>query len=239
MKRTLLVTLLAVGAAATLAPPAARAEAQRQGRAELIAWAADASAVVFAEPRPNVRRRLDLVARRVPGGEVIARSEVFPGECARVIDHRVAISHACAFAQLRPRLPARYRDVQFHIAATERGRITTLTLRADGSTVEHQIPALGLVLRGHTETPDEDEAIAVLEVARLGREDSTARVLDRRPVRPRSRRRWTLLQAGDRHFIVVGRGVLRRIGGNPPPAPPTAPPQPPQPDLAGARPSNG
>jgi hypothetical protein len=237
MKRTSLVTLLTIAATATLSP-AARAEATRQGRAEVIAWAADASAVVFAEPRPNARRRLDLVARRVPGGEVIARSDVFPGDCARVIDHRVAISHACAFSELRPRLPARYRDVQFHIAATERGRITTLTLRADGSTVEHQIPALGLVLRGRTETPDEDESFAVLEVARLGSgDDGQARVLDRRPVRPRSRRRWTLLQAGDRHFIIVGRGVLRRIGGSPR-APAGERPQP-RPDVAGARPSNG
>ena len=88
-------------------------------------------------------------------------SWVFPGDCARVIDHRVAISHACAFSQLRPRLPTRYRDLQFHIAATERSRITTLTLRADGSSVEHQIPSLGLVLRGRTETPDEDEAMLV------------------------------------------------------------------------------
>lgn len=231
------MTVLAVAAVEALAAPAARAESPRQGRAEVIAWAADASAVVFAEPRPNARRRLDLVARRVPDGEVIARSEVFPGDCARVINHRVAISHACAFAQLRPRLPARYRELQFHIAATERGRITTLTLRADGSTVEHQLPTVGLVLRGRTETPDEDEAIAVLEVARLGR-DGGARVLDRRPVRPRSRRRWTLLQAGDRHFIIVGRGVLRRIGGAPREAPAGAQPQQ-QPDVAGARPSSG
>lgn len=238
MKRSWLATLLTIAATVALAP-AARAEAQRQGRAEVIAWAADASAVVFAEPRPDARRRLDLVARRVPGGEVIARSGVFPGDCARVIDRRVAISHACALAELRPRLPARLRDLQFHIAATERGRITTLTLRADGSTVEHEIPTLGLVLRGRTETPDEDESIAVLEVARLGREGGAARVLDRRPVRPRSRRRWTLLQAGDRHFIIVGRGVLRRIGGAPPPAPAAGERPQPRPDLAGSRPSNG
>jgi hypothetical protein len=238
MKKTLLlVTLLSVVATTMLVSPAAVAQASRRARAEVVAWSADASAVVFAEPSASSRRRLDLVARRVPGGEVISRAEVFPGDCARVIDHRVAIAHACAFAALRPRLPLRYRDLQFHIAATERGRITTLTLRADGSTVEHELPNLGLVLRGRIEPEGDDESVAVLEVARIDR-SGQGRVLDRRPVRPRSRRRWTLLQAGESHFIIVGRGVLRRIGRTPQPQSEDAE-QAPGSDVAGARPSDG
>jgi len=196
----------------------AQAQSRRHHRRpnEVIAWSADGGLVVFAEPRADSRRRLDLVARRVPSGEVVARTGVYPGQCARVIDGRVAIAHACAFAELRPRLPVRLRGIQYHIAAVERGRISSITLRADGTTVEHELPSLGLVLRGRTESVDDDRTVAILEVARMDR-SGRGRIIDRRPVRPRARRRWTLLQAGDSHFIIVGRGVLRRIGRRPPP----------------------
>jgi hypothetical protein len=152
-----------------------------------------------------------------------------------VIDHRVAISHACAFAELRPELPSQLRDQRFHIAAMERGRITNITLRADGSVLEHQLPAFGLVIRGNTDSDDDDRTVAILSVGPIEREDRR-RILDRRPIRPHARRRWTLLQAGEDHYIVVGRRVLRRISR---PRPQEDDHGDPRSDVAGQRPANG
>jgi hypothetical protein len=201
-------------------------------RSEVVAWTSDATLVVLAEPRREGRRRtVDLVARRVPTGEVVASMRVFPGPCARVIDRRVAISHACAVADLRPALPRRLRGLQYHIAASERSRIIQLTLRADGSIVEHQLPQLGLVLRGRTEG-DDDRRYAVLEVTSLGREPAESRILDRRPVRSHAQRRWTLLKAGENRYIIIGQGVLRRIGRRAPEGDPGT-----HPDVARIRPA--
>lgn len=238
MKQTL-HTVLLVGLTASVLLFSVDAQAQRgrsrRPRAEVVAWTANAALVVFAE-RQTRSRRIDLVARRVPSGDVVARVRVFPGPCGRVINRQPAIAHACALSELRPRLPSRYRDRRYHIAANERGRIVTFTLRADGSIVEHQLPSIGLVLRGRTERERDDRAFAVLEVARLDREGDESRVLDRRRVRPRSRRRWTLLQAGENHYIVVGRGLLRRIGRR---RPPRGERRGPSSDVARGRPANG
>lgn len=201
-KRLMVVSAVAVA----LAPLDAEAQ-RRRPPTEVVAWSADARVVVLAEARSPSRR--DLVARLVPSGDVVAHRRVYPGRCARRISGQVAISHACAMAELRPRLPSRFRELRYHIAANERGRISSITLRADGSIVDHELPRLGLVLRGRTESDRRDRSMAVLEVGRLGREPG--RVLDRRPLRPRARRRWTLLQAGDDKCIILGRGLLRRI----------------------------
>jgi hypothetical protein len=229
MKRSMLWLAVLASLGAALWPSTTGAEQRGRLRAEVVAWSADASVVVFAEPRAGSRREWELVARRVPSGEVAARIAVFPGPCARRIEGDVAIAHACALAQLRPRLPGRMRDRSFHVAASSRSRISTITLRADGSIVEHELPRLGLVLRGRVETERQDRSFAVLEIGRIGREEEP-RVLDRRPVRPRARRRWTLLEAGDDRYVLVGRGFLQRIGrsargraGNPPPASPSPP----------------
>lgn len=217
MRRTI-TYLAALAIMNSLLLVASPAEAQRRRpppRAEVVAWTADGSLVVFAQPRRDGRRRtVELVARRVPSGEVIGHRRVFPGRCARVIERRVAISHACALAELRPELPRRYRRAQFHIAANERGRISQITLRADGSIVEHELPGLGLVIRGRTED-DDDRRFAILEVSPIDQRSDDGRVLDRRPVRPRARRRWTLLKAGEDHYIIIGQGVLRRVGRRP------------------------
>lgn len=212
------------------------AQPRRRARAEVIAWSSNGMIVVLAEPQKRSRRRIDLVARRVPNGKILARVNVSPGQCAREIEGRVAISHACAFSDLRPRLPSRYRNQRFHIAANERGRISQITLRADGSIVEHELPRIGLVIRGRTVEERDDRTIAILEVTRLDRVGE-GKVLDRRPVRPRARRRWTLLKAGENHFIVLGRGVLRRIGRRRRPAEGHAPPS--RSDLARGRSSSG
>lgn len=238
MKRTPATIISFLGAAIVLLSVVdvygqSRRPARR--RSEVIAWSANGSIVVFAESRPNARQRLDLVARRVPNGEIVARTGVYPGQCARVIERRVAISHACALTSLRPELPPSLRGLQYHIAAVERSRITNITLRADGSVLEHELPTLGLVIRGRTEAADDDRTVAVLEVTRIDR-SGRRRTLDRRPVRPRARRRWTLLQAGDNHFIVVGRRVLRRISRRRPPPDETGTPRS---DLARNRPGNG
>lgn len=239
MKRSLVTTISLLGAAVVLLSAfdvygQSRRPARR--RSEVIAWSANGSVVVFAESRPNARQRLDLVAREVPNGEIVARTGVYPGQCARVIDRRVAIAHACAFASIRPELPPSIRGQQFHIAAAERGRITSITLRADGSVLEHELPSLGLVIRGRTEPDGDDRTMAVLEVTRIDR-SGRRRTLDRRPVRPRARRRWTLLQAGDNHCIVVGRRVLRRISRRRPPPPEET--GTPSSGLARNRPPNG
>ena len=217
MKRTMRATA-ALGVVVAMLALSASAEAERDRRRrragnEVVAWAADGSVVVFAEPRAGSRRLVDLVARRVPSGEEIARRQVHPGPCAGVIDGQVAVSHACALTRLRPELPRSLRSTRFHVAANERNRIQRLSLRADGSTVERELPGLGVVLRGRTEQGRGEVREAVLEVARVGRED--VRELDRRAVRPRSRRHWILLQAGEDSFIVVGNGLLERVGTRP------------------------
>lgn len=220
MNRTIqIVTVLGlVGVVLTLAFDAEAERRRRRSRNEVVAWSAEGSIVVFAEPQEGARR-VDLIARQVPDGEIVARRRVHPGPCARVIDRRVAVAHACALARLRPELSRRYRGLRFHVAANERNRIQYLSLRAGahGADVEHEYPSLGLVLRARTEQEREDHRVAILEVSRLGRRGG--RVLDRRPVRPRARRHWVLLQAGDDHLIVVGSGVLRRVG-RPRPRPP-------------------
>ena len=214
-----IATVLGLISVMLLSAASAEAEGRRRRRArpEVVAWTADGSIVVFAEPRRGSRRVVDLVARSVPSGDEVARRQAHPGPCARMIERRVAVSHACALARLRPELPRRIRERRFHVAANERDRVQRISLRADGSVVERQLPALGLVLRGRTEEERRDRRVAILEVGRLGREGG--RVIDRRPVRPRARRHWILLQAGDDHVIVVGAGVLRRLGR--PAAPPS------------------
>jgi hypothetical protein len=217
MKRTIMVTIfLALIGGLLLAPASAEAQRQRPPpSSEVVAWTSDASLVIFAEPHDEGgRRTVDLVARRVPGGEVVERRRLFPGSCARVIERRLAISHGCALSELRPELPRQYRRAQFYIAANERGRISQITLRADGSVVEHELPQIDMVIRGRTEE-DRNRSVTVLEIARLGGDSERGQVLERRPVRPRARRRWTLLQAGDDQYIIIGRGLLRRIGPRP------------------------
>lgn len=218
MKRThSVMVILSLFGGVLLCATSTSAENRRPPpRSEVVGWAADATLIILAEPRPQARRRtVDLVARRVPSGEIVGRMRVFPGPCARLIERRVAVAHGCALSDLRPRLPRRYRDASIHIAANERGRISNITLRADGSIVEHELPRLGLVIRGRTEGND-DRSFAVLEVTRIEGSSDDGRILDRRPVRPRARRRWTLLKAGDNRYIIIGQGILRRIGRRPP-----------------------
>jgi hypothetical protein len=242
MKRTVrAAVLLAVGGSLLVA--AGDAEAQRRRRRpanEVVAWSADGTVVVFAE-RTSTRSRdsrqtTDVVARSVPDGEVIARRRVFPGPCARLIERRVAVSHACALARLRPELPRRYEGLLFHVAANERSRIQRISLRADGSVVERELPTLGVVLRGRTTVDEDERSVGILEVSPVGR--SATRTLDRRPMRPRARRHWILLLAGDDHVIVVGAGVLRRIG-RPRPRPERSPGSPPSGESATGRPASG
>jgi len=218
---------------AIAADAAAERGRRRRSRNEVVAWTADGTLVVFAEPRGRSRRLVDLVARSVPDGEVVARRQAHPGPCARMIDGQVAVAHACALARLRPELPRRHRGIRFHVAANERARIQRLSMRA-GALVEREMPGLGIVIRGRTEQERDDRQVAVLEVNRIGREGG--RVLDRRPIRPRARRHWILLQAGEDHIIVVGSGVLRRLRR---PRPPRAAPPRPSSDLASGRPRSG
>lgn len=238
-RRARIATVLGVVVALLAWASLAGAEGRRRRRrpeSEVVAWTAEGSLVVFAEPRRGSRRAVDLVARAVPTGEVVARGQAHPGPCARVIDGQVAISHACALAKLRPELPRRFARSRFHVAATERGRVARLSLRAgeSGSLVEREIPALGLVLRGRTEEEARDGTVAILEVSRIGREG--ARVIDRRPIRPRARRHWILLQAGDDRLIIVGAGVLRSLRR---PEPRSEAPEPPRSDLARGRSRSG
>jgi hypothetical protein len=237
MVRTLrLATVL--GVVGVLIGQSSPADAERRGRrraprSEVVAWTADGTLVVFAEPRGRSRRLVDLVARRVPTGEVVGRTQAHPGPCARMIGGQVAVSHACALARLRPDLPRTFREGQFHVAASERYRIQRLSLRA-GAVVEREIPTLGIVLRGRTEEEGDDGQVAVLEVNRLGR--TGGRVIDRRPIRPRARRHWVLLQAGEDHVIVVGAGVLQRLRRA---RPRPEAPLPPSSDLASSRSRRG
>jgi hypothetical protein len=228
-----------LGVLLALAPQVdAQPRRHRRPRAEVVAWTSDGSLVVFAEPQRRSRRTVDLVARRVPDGEVVARRRIYPGPCAHLIDRSVAVAHACALARLRPELPSGFQRRQFHVAASERNRIQSLSLRADGSVVERQLPGLGLVLRGRIEQEREDERVAILEVAEQGQGEGGS-VIDRRPVRPRARRHWVLLQAGDDHVIVVGLGVLRRIDRARPREPDEERPARPQSDLASGRLTSG
>lgn len=234
MTRTMrIATVLGVvGVLLALAVDAQAQPRRRRGRteSEVVAWSADGRVVVFAEPRERSRRLVDLVARSVPSGDVVARRQAHPGPCARMIDGRVAVEHACALARLRPELPRRLQGVRFHVAASERYRIQRMSLRA-GAVVERELPGMGLVIRGRTEEERDDRQVAILEVNRIGRDGG--RVIDRRPIRPRARRHWILLQAGDDHVIVVGNGVLHRLRR---PRPRPAPDEPrPQSDLATSR----
>lgn len=228
---TVLGIVVALIAQASLA--SAEGRRRRGPRSEVVAWTAEGSLVVFAEPRRGSRRAVDLVARAVPTGEVVARRQAHPGPCARVIDGQVAVAHACGLAKLRPDLPRRFSGSRFHVAASERARVQRISLRS-GSLVEREIPSLGLVLRGRTEEAPREGPVAVLEVSRVGREGS--RVVDRRPIGPRARRHWILLQAGDDGLIIVGPGVLRSLRR---PEPRSGQGDPPRSDLARARPRSG